>query len=140
MRTGLSRFHKCNDNTRSRGTRARDRSHVTPARRAQGVDEKTKSADTVAASGGKNRLLSGKLDAPGRCRSWQAACALLAPPRWRSFYWLWLARRHARSRWRLDQRIDLPRAGAKPDEGHHPIRSPGPARRHYRQKILGQRP
>ena len=68
--------------------------------------------------------------------------ATLPAPYWhaqgrRPLYRHRLDRHHARSRWRLDQRLDLPRAGPRQDQGHDPVRSPGPPRRHHRQEILG---
>ena len=47
-------------------------------------------------------------------------------------------RHHARSRRRLDQRLDLPRAGARQEPGDDPVRPSRPPRRDHRQEILGQ--
>ena len=52
----------------------------------------------------------------------QAAGALLAPQGRRAVHRLGLDRDHARSGRRLDQRLDLSRAGARQEQGHDPVR------------------
>ena len=68
----------------------------------------------------------------------QASGALLAPQGRRPVYRLGLHRHHARSGWRLDQRLDLPHPGARQEQGDDPVRPSGPARRDHREEILGQ--
>ena len=68
----------------------------------------------------------------------QAAGALLAPQGRRAVHRLRLDRHHARPGRRLDQRLDLPRAGARQEPGDDPVRPPRPPRRDHRQEILGQ--
>ena len=68
----------------------------------------------------------------------QVAGALLAPQGRRAVHRLGLDRHHARPGRRLDQRLDLPRAGARQEPGDDPVRSSRPPRRDHRQEILGQ--
>ena len=68
----------------------------------------------------------------------QAAGAALAPQGRRAVHRLGLDRHHARSGRRLDQRLDLPRAGARQEPRDDPVRPSRPPRRDHRQEILGQ--
>ena len=58
---------------------------------------------------------------------------------WRPLYRLRQPRRHARSRRRLDQRLDLSRAGPRPRPRDDPVRPWRPPRRDHRAQILGTR-
>ena len=72
-----------------------------------------------------------------RCRPRQIPGAGLAPPRRRPVHRLGLDRHHARSGRRLDQCLDLPRPGARPEQGDRAVRPWRTARRDHREEILG---
>ena len=133
----LPHLHQCGDPSTAGSAGARSRSGVAAARCAQGLDGEAQDAQAAAARAGAARRLPGKHHDGRRRRPRQAAGAHLAPPRRRALHRLGLDRHHARSRRRLDQRLDLSGAGAWPEQGDGAVRPRRPARRDHRQEILG---
>ena len=133
----LSHLHQRHHQLATGCARARHRSGIAAARRAQGLDGEAQDAAAARARRGQGRRLSAAHRQGQRRRPRQVSGADLASPRRRPLHRLRLDRDHARSRRRLDQCLDLPRSGARPRQGHRAIRPCRPARRHYRQEILG---
>ena len=126
---------------------------TTPQRAALalGIDPSLKPLDALKAWMQKRQTLKphppvevgqgavhGKLHARAERRPDETAGALLAPQGRRAVHRLGLDRHHARSGRRLDQRLDLPRPGARQEQGDDPVRPSRPPRRDHRQEILGQ--
>ena len=138
LSAGLSRLHQRHHHAAARGAGARHRPVAEAARRAEGLDAASGRRSSRTAGRGRQRAVHGKLHARAQCRPAQAAGALLAPQGRRALHRLRLDRHHARPGRRLDQRLDLSRAGARQEPGDDPVRPSRPPRRDHRQEILGQ--
>ena len=136
----LSHFHQSDEHAATRGTGARDRSRAcdrsTRSRPGWRSGEKlnahkpvfVKEAAFLENSDVGDAVDLGKFPVPVWHREG-----------WRTLYRLGQHRGDARSGHRLDQRVDLSRAGARQEPRHRPVRSSRPARRHHRQEVLGPR-
>ena len=136
FRPGFRVFTNATTNAAARGAGARHRPLAHPARRAEGLDGQAPDARAAKAGRGRRRAVPGKLHARPAGRLAQIAGALLAPQGRRAVHRLRLDRDHARSGRRLDQRLDLSRAGAGPQPRDDPVRSPRPPWRGDRPEIL----
>ena len=135
---GLSRLHQRHHHAAARGAGARHRSRAQAARRAQGLDAAAADLEAAQARRGEERRVHGEFVHRQEGRHGPPAGAALAPQGRRAVHRLRLAGHHARSGRRLDQRLDLPRAGARQEPRHHPVRPSRPPRRDDREEILGQ--
>ena len=133
----VSRFHQCRHHPAARGARARHRSVAETARRAEGLDGEAQDAQAARAASRSKSAVS------AACGGTSAVDLRQFPaPIWHRhdggpFIGSGSHRHHARPGRRLDQRLDLPRPGARTNARHHPVRPSRPPRRDHRQEILG---
>ena len=123
--------------TAARRAGARHRSGAAAARHAQGLDGEAQDAAPASAGVGpgaaflQNTMTGAEVD-----------LAKFPAPVWHRhdggpFIGSGSIVDHARSRRRLDQRLDLSRPGPRPEQRDGAVRPCRPARRHHRQEILG---
>ena len=136
---GLPHLHQRHHQSAARGAGARARSGAASSRRTQGLDGEAPDPHAPQAGDGEGRGVPGEQRQRRRGRPAQAAGAGVAHQGRRALHRLGLDRDHARSRQRLDQRLDLSRAGAHQEQGHRAVRPSRPPRRDHRPEILGCR-